>query len=270
MTKKVAEQRRSIKFCEKVSTAIWKETPNADNPYHVDEARCHGYEHLALANNKSFSEVLFLLFRRELPSPEQLKVFDTLLVSVIHPGPRHAATRAAMNAAVSKTTVSHILPVSLSVMSGEWQGSHEISLAAGFIRKNRWTPAEEVAAQRLEDMGDSVAEGDITVAPGFGTVFGTADPYARKLAENILALNAELPRTAWASELSDALSKADCGWRISGLFAAVMLDLGFNPYQAELIYQIASAPGIAAQASEKASRPLTDMPFLADENYVIE
>ena len=268
---KVDVKKREDPFCEKLSTAIWKETPSLDNPYHVKEARCHGYEHLALANNKSFAEVLFLLFRGELPDTVEKQLFDTLLISVIHPGPRHSASRAAMNAAVSKTHVSHILPLALNVMGGEWQGSREVFQGMKFLSRNMDKSASDCARDQvalLQEQGGT--QGDVTVAPGFGSSFGSADSYSEKLAENLFKRCHVGPCMQWANDFVGAIPLANVGWRTTGLFSAVLNDLGFTPYQGELLFQIASAPGIAAQAAEKSDKPITDIPFVSDENYTIE
>lgn len=269
--KNIDVTKRGDAFCEKVSTAIWNEIPSNDNPYHATEARCHGYEHLSLINNKSFSEVLFLLFQGELPSKSQIKLFDTLLLSVIHPGPRHNASRAAMNAAVSKTNASHVLPLALNVLGGEWQGSREVFESMKFLSKSQHIPAVECAHEHIALAGDiSELVGDWTLIAGFGSTYGSADTYSQKLADNI-TFNCELGSSfKWAVEFVAAITKLNVGWRVTGLFAAVLTDLGFTPYQGELLFQIASAPGIAAQASEKSEGHITEMPFVPDESYIIE
>jgi len=266
--KKVEERKRGDAFCQQISTAVWKETPPPDNPFQVVEARCHGYDHLALINNKSFSDVMFLLFRGELPDSEQGRLFDELLLSVIHPGPRHNASRAAMNAAVTKTNVSHVIPLALNVFSGEWLGSHEVFKCMKFLEQNIKQDPSVVLAETQIDLSES--EGDLSPAPGFGTVYGDRDPYGQKLANNIESTCVVGEYFLWARSYVDSLSEVGCGWRVTGLFAAGMKDLGFTPYEGEMIFQIASAPGMAAQAAEKFGRPITDMPFIPEENYVIE
>lgn len=266
--KKVEEKKRGDAFCQRISTAVWKEVPDSDNPFQIAEARCHGYEHLALVNNGSFSDVLFLLMKGELPNPEQSLLFDKLLISIIHPGPRHNASRAAMNAAVTKTNVSHVIPLALNVFSGEFLGSHEVFNCMKYLERNIKLIPSEVAADALERLSD--VDGDKNPAPGFGTVYGDKDPYSQKLADNISSTCETGKYFSWACLFANALSEENCGWRMTGLFAAGMKDLGFTPYEGEMIFQIGSAPGIAAQAAEKFGRPITDMPFIPEENYVIE
>lgn len=267
--KKVEEQHRGDIFCDQISTAIWQETASPQNPYLTQEARCHGYEHLALINNRSFSDVLFLLFRGELPTGPEQALFERLLLSCIHPGPRHAASRAAMNAAVSQTHSGNLLPLALSVFSGEWQGSREVFQSMQYLSGAvpHHTP-QSVLEGRLSALEDT--EEDITLIPGFGTVYREADPYAARLANNILQLEGCGPHLRWAATLVSLLTPYSAGWHLAGLAAATLLDLGFSAHEGELIFQIASAPGIAAQAAEKVHKPITDMPFLPEANYDIE
>ena len=60
------------------------------------------------------------------------------------------------------------------------------------------------------------------------------------------------------------------GWLATGVVAAVLTDLGFPPRAAAGIYQIISAPGLLAHGVELANKPLTAMPFISDEDYIIE
>lgn len=122
-------RKRDIKFAAKTVTRIWDEQPEEQNPYLAKHCRCHGYDLLELMQKCTFSEVMFLLFRGELPSKEQARLLDALLVAFINPGPRHPATRAAMNAGVSKTKAPHILPIALSVLGGRYLGGEEVEAA---------------------------------------------------------------------------------------------------------------------------------------------
>ena len=49
MVKNVDESSRNDAFCDKISTAIWQETPSAENPYTVNEDQV-----LAVNDNDSF------------------------------------------------------------------------------------------------------------------------------------------------------------------------------------------------------------------------
>ncbi|MBU1404516.1 MAG: citrate synthase, partial [Proteobacteria bacterium] len=70
-TRKNQVRKRDMSFANRTMTKIWQEIPSEQNPYLAEACRCHGYDILELAQKRSFSEVLFLLFQGELPTPEQ-------------------------------------------------------------------------------------------------------------------------------------------------------------------------------------------------------
>ena len=127
---------RNEKFTDRTATKIWCETPSDDNPYIASRALCHGYDLIELMQNRSFVDVFYLLFRGELPSVEDSRLLEQLMIGLINPGPRHPATRAAMNAGVGKTNPVHILPIAASVLGGNYLGGGEIEQAIRFFRKH--------------------------------------------------------------------------------------------------------------------------------------
>jgi citrate synthase len=74
----------------------------------------------------------------------------------------------------------------------------------------------------------------------------------------------------WTNEFAHALLSHKMGWLPAGLAAAVFVDLGFQPRLGPGLFQLISAPGLFAHGIELANKPLTSMPFINDENYVIE
>ena len=61
---------RNDVFSERTATKIWQEVESQDNPYLADSCLCHGYDLLELTKKRSFVEVLYLLFRGELPDAD--------------------------------------------------------------------------------------------------------------------------------------------------------------------------------------------------------
>lgn len=269
MNKKAAKVRkRDEQFAQRTVTRIWDEEPSADNPYLAQSCRCHGYDILELARKRSFSDVLFLLFQGELPDSDQSQMLETLLIALINPGPRHPATRAAMNAGVGKTNTVHILPISLSIIGGSHLGGEEVMEAMYFLRRKRKLPVQNV----VEELDGSLrpVEGDWHIVPGFGSRFGGIDPMPRHTAELLLSLPGDWQTLQWGNDFSKELQPLNLGWLSTGLTAAVLCDLGFHPRAGAGIFQIISAPGLFAHGLELANKPITAMPFLDEEHYVIE
>jgi len=268
MTLATKVEKRDIKFAHRTITQIWRETPAPGNPYLATECLCHGYDILALAAKRSFADTLFLLFLGELPSPDQAKLLETLAITLINPGPRHPATRAAMNAGVGKTDPAHILPIGLSILGGEQLGGKEVEAAIRFLRKKSTTPVNELLTELSGNQ--KPPEGDYHIAPGFGSRFGGIDPMPQKIIDLLLTNKACGKALRWGNDFAAALHPQNMGWLAPGVAAAVFCDLGFLPQAGAGMYQLLAAPGILAHGLELANKPISAMPFLDEDHYVIE
>lgn len=262
-------QSRNEPFTARTATRICEETPSAENPYLSQTCRYHGYELGELMQKRSFVDVLFLLLRGELPSPDQGRLFETLLIGLSNPGPRHAATRAAMTAGVGKTNPAHILPIALSVLGGNHLGGGEVTAAMAFLRRQRNKDPQALAVELLASC-DRPAEGDWRAAPGFGSRFGGIDPLPQSMADQLLALPGAGEALHWGSRFAAALKPEQGGWLLPAVAAVVFLDLGFHPRAGVGLFQIAAAPGLLAHGLELANQPRTAMPFPDDEHYFME
>lgn len=262
-------RRRGETFTKRPITKIWEERPNSDNPYVAEGARCYGYDVFDLLEKRSFVDVLYLLFRGELPPKAHAELLERLMIALINPGPRHPATRAAMNAAVSKTDIAHLLPISLSVIGGEHLGAAEVEKSMRFFRKNLKRRPDEIIAE-IVLAGDKPAEGDWHPVPGFGSRFGGIDVMTQELAQRLVLLPGAGKALKWGCDLAQHLHGYQMGWLSTGLAAAVFADLGFSTRSGAGLFQLFNAPGLLAQGLEMANKPLTAMPFLSDEEYIIE
>lgn len=261
-------RKRDMAFATRTQTRIWQEVPSAENPYLAGQCRCHGYDILELAEKRSFADVLFLLFQGELPSPEQARLLETLFIAMINPGPRHPATRAAMNAGVGKTAPVHILPIGLSVLGGEHLGGREVAAAIRFFRKHLDAAPGEVVKKVLEQERTTV--GDCHIVPGFGSRFGGIDPMSQRIADMLLNHHGNWQALRWGKQFATLLNPQGMGWLGTGVAAAVLCDLGFTPQSGAGIFQLICAPGILAHGLELSNKPITAMPFLDEDHYVIE
>ena len=266
-----AETIRDDKYVTAVPTEITLEEASDNNPFHTENMYIFGYEHLELSEKRDFVDMMFLLFKGELPEPTEKTLFDKLLCCLINPGPRHPATRAAQTVGIARTKLQHALPISLSVGSGSYLGSDDVFNSMHFLIKNVDADPAEIAISQLTSLDFDVTQEPL-VAPGFGAFYGGADPYARKLADFIRQYNPNGKHFVFASKLVSQWQSHNTaiGWLTSGLTAAIFCDLGFHPRQGTLLFQIAISPGLGAHAVEKANKPITDMPFPSDDNYFID
>jgi len=267
--KHIKVQRRDDNFASKISTRIWKEIPDESNPYIAAEVKCHGYDVLEVMEKCSFIDMLYLMFKGDLPKKNESELLEKLMIALINPGPRHPAVRAAMYSAVSKTQISHILPIGLNILSGKYLGAGDIDNCMRFFRKHIKSDPQVVAEKFLIECRQNETELG-QVAPGFGSEFGGIDKFTMKIADQLLASQAAGEVLHWGNEFSKQLTTNNAGWLKTGLASAVFADLGFQPKVGIGLFQLISAPGILAHGLEMANKPLTSMPFPRDENYTIE
>ena len=260
---------RNEPFVTRTATRIWHETPSQDNPYIASAASCYGYDLFELMDKRSFADVFYLLFRGELPSSEEGRLFEALMIGLINPGPRHPATRAAMNAGVGKTNALHILPIASAVLGGEYLGGGDIENAMRFLRKHQSASPQGTLQQWLAAGGvpEQLSSHGIY---GFGQRHGGIDLLTHSLAEQLLALAGAGDALRWGHALATRLQPQGAGWSITGVAAAVFADLGFQPRAGGCLFQLLGAPGLVAHGLELANKPITAMPFVSDDNYVIE
>lgn len=260
---------RDHQFTNKIATRIWSEKASSNNPYIAESCLCHGYDLFELLEKRSFIDVIFLLLRGELPSKEQSKLLESLMIGLINPGPRHPATRAAMHTGVGKTDISHILPISLSLLSGTHLGGSEVCNSMRFLNKNNQKDPEDVVSSLINNSMPP-NNGDVHIAPGFGTRFGSIDSVPRNLAHKLTTLPSSSRSLEWGQAFSEALEQHGYSWLNTGVAAAVFSDLGFHPRAGSGLFQIASAPGLLAHGLEMSNKPITAMPFIDNEHYIIE
>lgn len=260
---------RNEPFVAKTATRIWQETPSADNPYIAEAASCHGYDLLELMGKRSLADVFYLLFRGDLPTPSDAQIFEALMIGLINPGPRHPATRAAMNVGVGKTNPLHILPIASAVLGGDYLGGGEIENAMRFLRKHQSSSVHELLVQWTDAgaLPEMCAEYGIY---GFGQKYGGVDLLTQSIASQLLALPGAGNCLRFGQQLANCLQPYGIGWLSTGVAAAVFADLGFHPRAGGCLFQLLGAPGLVAHGLELANKPITAMPFVSDDNYVIE
>ncbi len=252
---------RGEQFTPKLGTKITEEIASESNPYQAKQVRIHGYDHATLTEKCELSDVIYLLFKGELPDPKERELFRKLCVALINPGPRHPATQASITAGVGKTMTVNILPIALSIFGGKFDGASEVEEAMRYFRRKIRTNA----AEQLNEFNSANAH----TIPGYGKLYGSYDPYAEKLLMQFTE-DKSLKVLRWSKDLHFQLKQHGIGILRSGLCAATLADLGFQPRQGNALLQLFAAPGLLAHGLEYSNKPLTSMLFEPDECYEIE
>ena len=192
------------------------------------------------------------------------------MIALINPGPRHPATRAAMNVGVGKTNPLHILPIAASVLGGDYMGGGEIEPAMRFFRKQQNSNVENLLSDMLATLPEKNPENIAQSFPGFGTRNGGIEIMATEIANHLVNLDAAGKALHWVCDLNAMLQPKGVGILMTGVAAAVFADLGFQPRTGGSLFQLMGAPGLLAHGLELANKSITAMPFVSDEHYEIQ
>ncbi len=247
----------------KQSTSIWQEQANSSNAYQAVDAWCHGFNLFEVAQKRSFEDMFFLLFTGELPSADKARLLRHALIVFINPGPRHEATRVGVTAAASMTYEEHLLPLVVSAFGGKRGGAGNIRACMQLLEQCLALAPQQAAAQIL-------AEGK---SEGVGEEYGEPCAWTNRCLEHFMEAFPETLSLRWMHDL-DCELKAQSGHRagvkIDLLLALIFHELGFAQHAAVGLYQLMAAPGMFAHAAEYIRKPSTSLPFVQDENYVLE
>lgn len=245
-----------------IHTRIWQETPEADNPFATRVARCHGYDvYGAMLGRAGWAEMIYLLFRGEAPQPWQARVMDLLAVAMANAGPRDPSVHAAMGGGIGGSTAASSLMAALAVGAGQSGGAREVFLAV-----QDWRDCGgDLAAWRTRiaarpDMGE-----DIWPTPEHAAGFdvnGVSLPLIVRQTLDALAQASQGPCLAWLQSNRVLLEEAARSpLAMTGVAAAALADLGFEPAQAEMLFLLLRLPGAAAHALEQGGHSYKRFPF---------
>ncbi len=265
---------RSLKkpFAKRIPTEIWQEVPDENNDYIAESCRCHGYDLMELLEKRNYFDIFYLLFHGELPGKDESVLLEKLSIALLNLGPRHPATRAAMYAGIGKTNTAHILPIANMAMGGDALGANEVERSISFFRNNAKSNPVELANNIIKEADNEKDKYDVLSErmPGFGQRFGGIDVMPQKFADYLIKLPGAGKSLTWGNEFAGELNKTGYGWLITGVAAAVFADLGFQPQAGVGLFQLLCSPGLFAHGLEMSNKPLKEMPFPEDKDYVIE
>lgn len=198
-----------------------------------------------LMREHTFTEVIYVILKGELPSEIHRKMFDAILVSVIDHG---AGTASAMNARISASARN---PVHASVAAGllglgERHGT-VIEQAMRFFYANKGN----------EDIGFILKEmkAKKEFVMGYGhKIFKEADPRAQVLLSVAKELGLYGEYCAFAEQMVTelgAISSGSLPLNADGAIGAILCDMGFDERIGNGIFVISRVPGLVAHIVEE-------------------
>jgi citrate synthase len=229
-------------------TAITKIEPN--------KVAVRGYPIDQLMGRISFGEMVYLLLKGELPSPQVGRLMDAIMVTSVD----HGATPP--SALAARTVASGGAPLTTAIAGGIMTiNRHHGGAIEGCMNVLR-----ELVAYRHEQGLDSETAARKKMAefraakirvPGYGHRVHTDDPRTRRL----FALTEEAGVAGEYIEMGHALRQAmkeslgrDLPMNVDGAIAAVLCELGFPPELGNGFFAISRTVGLTAQVYEEVSR----------------
>ncbi|MFO1227278.1 citryl-CoA lyase [Roseateles sp.] len=254
-------------MAEQVHTGIWQEVAEPGNRFATQRAYCRGYDVYGdMLGRARWVDMLWLLFRPELPSAEEAGLLEQIAVALANPGPRDPAVHAAMCSGLGGSPAAASLMAALSVGAGRLGGGQDVLAAM-----QRWA--------LLPPLGTGLSASDwlrfwreATTKPGANWPqadhLAGFDPNGRGphgvVAQALAGLAAVscTPRLTWLVEhQADLESATGVSLTMSGVAAAAFCDLGLTPVQGEMLFLLLRLPGAAAHALEQQESNYQAFPF---------
>ena len=252
------------------NTAITKIEPN--------KISVRGYPLADLLGKVSYSQMVYLLFKGELPEENIGKMIEAILVSSVDhgttpPSALSAITVASTGASLNASVAAGILAIS-QFHGGAIEECMRILMKAMEVKKEKNCSSSEAANQVISDYRSSKKR-----LSGFGHRLHTDDPRTKKLFSmaddlNISGEYLDLAK-AFETELEKSLGKK-LPINVDGAIAALLCEMDFDVIFANAFFMIARVPGLVAHIYEEKTRykPMrkihpTDVTYDGPENRTL-
>lgn len=204
-----------------------------------------GYDLTKLAGTASFAKVIYLILKGEMPDKNSEKMMDAILTIAIDHGVEPASVVAARNVYSGGSPLQAAVAAGVLAF-GEYHGG-AIEQAMENFKKYQLLGAKKM----VEDFTKSGQR-----VSGFGHRVYAVDPRTLRLCAIAKELGFFGKYVKFALEVEAEVSKGvkKLPLNIDGIFAALLLEMGFNSKVGKGIFIIARTPGLVAHVVEEALR----------------
>ncbi len=232
----------------------WRTAIVDAGPAHL---RVRGHDVLALMQDASFTDLIFLLHHERLPTAGERRLLDAILIGVADHGagaPSCAAARLA--ASGNRQSLSAAIAAGVLTIGDEHGGAGSGCMdliTEGIARARRGAVPFASTARTLVD--EARARG--ARLPGFGhRVHTTVDPRVAVLFGLAEEAGLASDGIGFARALEQAIRERlmPLPLNIDGALAAVLVDLGFSSMVAKLFFIIGRVAGLSAEVLEEYTR----------------
>lgn len=277
---------------EKITTAFWNEVAEPDDPHSAERCYCSGYDvYGELIQKAEWLDYLYLLFKHEKPTREQKALLNVLAIAIANPGPREHSVQAAMCAGAGGSGAAASLMAAIGVGAGNLGGAREVFHVIQAWERcgndlQRWREHLSVYSE-MDSSASDVRESSADVwlplehPPGFAPHgLRCTQPVKQTLTQLVECYkeyrkdnhndNHGGEHTFWLQQYRKELEiAANMPLAMTGVIAAVMLDLEFDAEQGEMLTLLLRLPGAAVHALEQRERGWKSYPFHGDDLTVI-
>ncbi len=219
--------------------------------------RFRGYPIEELIGNVSYTQMIWLMLRGELPSPDESALLEIALMSGVDHGPQAPSIAIARMAATCGVDLNNAMASALNVLGDVHGGAGEQSVEIySNILTDRGT--DEPLGAAVDRFLEAYFEAGHKYVPGFGHRFHPVDPRAPRILELVDqaiekgVVNGEY--AAIAREVEDCIRRLKgrhIPMNIDGATAVVFAELGFPAPLARGLFCLSRAVGILAHAWEQ-------------------
>jgi len=256
------EEKLSKTDNHKIRTSITKIQPN--------KIITRGYSQEELIDNISFSEMVYLLLKGELPSPKEAKMLNHILISFCDHGVTPPSTQTSRLIASSGSPLNVALAGGLLSFGKNHAGAIEDSmeLFQKLVRSDFKSEENDKDIIITNNNNVSIISNkDINIVanniikefklknkkiPGFGHRYHNKDPRGAKLIELAKKESFIGPHTKLAIAIEKILFKEKgININVDGASGALLSDMGFSSTDGFGIFMIGRIPGIIAHVTEE-------------------
>lgn len=224
-------------------TSITKVEPN--------RLTTRGYQQEDLIGNFSFSEMVYLLVKGEMPPKNEAKMLEAVLVSFCDHGVTPPSTQAARIMASAGSPLNTCVAGGLLAFGKHHAGAIERTMR---ILQEGVQRSEENFEKIGKEIVDELLQNGSRI-PGFGHRYHTEDPRAPKLIELARKYDCSSIHTELALTIESILfERKGIRMNIDGANAGILSDMGFDWNVGSGIFMIGRLPGIIAHVSEEKTR----------------
>lgn len=215
-----------------------------------------GYEIGSLMQSATFAETIFLLHAGRMPTKDEGKLLDAILISSADHGPGSpSAATARLACSGNRGSVSSAIAAGILAIGDQHGGAGmacmEVIAEGVALAKAESLPLEAAAeklvetyrarGERVSGMGHRQHSTD----PRKAVLFGMAESFG---------LAGDGVKFMLALELAVAKKVKPLPINIDGVLAAVLYDMGFPPLMGRLIFIIGRTAGLSAEVAEELAR----------------